>query len=476
MMNSPQQSSGYDPWLHSLAETALIQRQQRNKLQSYRPYSKQAEFHAAGATHRERAFMAGNQLGKTLGVGFEVAMHLTGRYPVWWVGYRFTKAPRWIAGSATSELTRKGVQRVLLGPPEAEEQWGTGTIPKDAIKSWARRQGVADTVDTITVAHVSGGTASVQLAAYEQGRVKWAADTVDGVWFDEEPPDDIYNEGKTRTNVALGPVIVSLTPLLGMSTVVKRFYPRAEPGCHLTMMTIDDAEHYTPEQRKAIIASYPAHEREARTKGIPTLGSGRVFPIAEEVVAEDLEAFPRHWPRLAGLDIGWDHPTAAVWLAWDRDADVIHVYDCYRVREATPVIHASAIKRRGLWIPVAWPHDGLQHDKGSGVQLAQQYRDEGVNMLDERATFEDGTFGVEAGVLDMLDRMQTGRLKVARHLNDWWEEFRTYHRKDGKIVKEADDLMSATRYAMMMLRHAKVAPKAQAEKARGYAQPGGWMG
>jgi hypothetical protein len=58
----------------------------------------------------------------------------------------------------------------------------------------------------------------------------------------------------------------------------------------------------------------------------------------------------------------------------------------------------------------------------------------------------------------MLDRMQTGRLKVFSHLNDWYEEFRLYHRKDGKVVKEHDDLLSATRYALMMLRFAQTEP------------------
>jgi hypothetical protein len=236
------------------------------------------------------------------------------------------------------------------------------------------------------------------------------------------------------------------------------------PGTHVTNMTIEDAEHYTPEQRSAIIASYPAHEREARTKGIPSLGSGRIFPVPEDNLREQPVGIPPHWPRICGLDLGWDHPTAAVWLAWDRDTDTVHVYDAYRVKEATPVIHAAAIKARGAWIPVAWPHDGLQHDKGSGEALKEQYRKQGVNMLTDRATHApqpgekegSGGNGVEAGLMDMLDRMQTGRFRVAAHLHDWWEEFRLYHREDGKVVKEGDDLMSATRYAVMMLRHAKV--------------------
>lgn len=229
-------------------------------------------------------------------------------------------------------------------------------------------------------------------------------------------------------------------------------------------MTIDDAEHYTPEQRAAIIASYPAHEREARTKGIPSLGSGRVFPVAEEEIRIKAFPIPSSWVQIVGVDFGWDHPFAATRLAWDRDQDVMYVTASYRQREATPVIHAATIRSWGDWLPVAWPHDGLQHDKGSGEPLAAQYRAQGLKMLPEKATFEDGSNGVEAGVIEMLDRMHTGRWRVFEHLEDWFGEFRLYHRENGKIVKERDDLLSSSRYAMMMRRHAVVKPDGKAWK------------
>lgn len=230
---------------------------------------------------------------------------------------------------------------------------------------------------------------------------------------------------------------------------------------HVTRMTIEDADHYTPEQRAAIIASYPAHERKARTQGIPILGSGRVFPIDEDEIKCTPFAIPEEWVQIGGLDFGWDHPTAAARLALDRDTDTIYVTACWAQRETTPILASAALKPWDDWLPWAWPHDGLQHDKGSGEQLAEQYRQQGLKMLPERATFEDGTNGVEAGIAEMLDRMQTGRFKVATHLNDWWEEFRLFHRKDGKVVKENDDLMAATRYALMMLRSSSVEPKAR---------------
>ena len=422
----------------------------REGCRRYTPQVKQREFHDTRA--RERCFMAGNQIGKTYAAANEMAIHLTGEYPDWWQGKRFDHPiAAWAAG-VTGESTRDTLQRLLLGRPGQE---GTGAIPADAIITKTMARGVADAVDTVIVRH-RFGQSTLSFKSYERGRAKWQGETLHVVAFDEEPPPDIYTEGLTRTNATNGIVWVTFTPLLGMSEVVKRYLQEPTRNRVTVRATIHDAEHYTETERREIIESYPAHERDARAKGIPILGSGRIFPVAEEAIAEEGLQIPRHWPRICGMDFGWDHPTAAVWLAWDRDADVIHLYDCYRVKEQTPIMHAAAIRARGDWIPVAWPHDGLQHDKGSGQQIAKQYEDQGLKMLANRATFEDGTNGVEAGVLEMLERMQTARLRVARHLEDWFAEFRLYHRKNGKIVKENDDLIDATRYAMMMLRHAVV--------------------
>ncbi len=117
-------------------------------------------------------------------------------------------------------------------------------------------------------------------------------------------------------------------------------------------------------------------------------------------------------------------------------------------------MYAAAMKARGDWMYWAWPHDGYKHDS-TGIELAELYRKQGVKMLSAHATFSEGGYGVEAGVMEMLDRMQTGRLKVAAHLGQWFDEYRLYHRKEGKIVKERDDLMSATRYLLMSLRYAR---------------------
>lgn len=435
----------------------LVRDIQTNQLSTYRPYPKQMEFHAAGATFRERLLQAANQVGKTWSAGMEVAFHATGLYPEWWTGKRFNRPTvGWVAG-VTGESTRDNPQKILLG---REDQYGTGCIPLGCIEGEPirARGGVQFLVDIVRIRHVSGGISTIAFKFYEKGREKWQGETLDWVWYDEEPPEDVYIEGLTRTNTTMGPVWITFTPLMGETAVVRRF-KNPHPDRHRTNMTLEDAQHYTPEQRKKIEESYPEHEREARAHGIPVLGSGLIFPVARSVISCPAFEVPIHWPAIGGFDFGWDHPTAAVKLRHNPDDDVIYVTNTYRQSRQLPLIHAAAVKP---WdgdkdkLPWAWPHDGLQHDKQSGVQTAADYRAKGLDMLPARATFDDGSNGVEIGLQQLLERMQTGRFKVFAHLNDWFEEQQSYHRKDGAVVKEADDLMAATRYAYMMRRYARV--------------------
>lgn len=431
-------------------------RNRRNKLRTYMPYTKQMEFHRAGALYRERLFMAGNQLGKTLAGGAEMAMHLTQRYPDWWEGRTFSgSVVAWTAGVST-EGYRDGAQRILLGRPN---EWGTGWIPGDCIVDIAKRRGVEDAVDFITVKSSPGADVAnfsfVAFKSYDQGREKFQAETLNIAWYDEEPDEDIYMEGITRTNASKGLVFMTFTPLLGLSKVVRRFLQQKSPDRHVTRMGLEDAGHLTPEDRIKIRNSYPEHMRDARTDGIPALGSGVVFPVSERSIVIDPIRIPDYWRRIGGMDYGWDHPFGAIELVLDPDTDTIYVTKEYRVKNKTPTEHAMVLRTWGP-IPWAWPHDGLQHDKGSGKQLHTQYAKQSLKLTAERATFKDGTMGLEAGVSEMLMRMQTGRWKVFSTCQQWIDEYRTYHRDEGKIVKVDDDLLSASRYAMMMIRHARV--------------------
>jgi len=460
------------PAIASQLELALS----RRKLDFYVPYLKQREFHAASKDplKTEVALIAGNQLGKTMCAAAQTAIFATGQYPDWWAGRRWDRPTSgWVAGP-TGQSTRDAPQRLLLGE---SNEWGTGLIPgRNIIEIKKSAHGVPDAAESVTIKHDPTGKISRLLfKTYDQGPLRWAGATIDYCWFDEEPPADIYSEGCTRTQVLGGFVFCTFTPLLGMSDIVTRFLIERPPNSVLIKMGINDALHYTPEQRSAIIARYPEHEREARAYGNPIMGSGKVFPLHWEHLAETPIQLPAYWRRLAALDFGWDHGTAVVWLAHDLDSDIVHVTDVYKVREQTPIVHAAAIKARGAWIPVAWPFDGLAHESGSGKTLADLYRQQGVNMLPTHATHpplpgkKEGTSGysTETGILDMLDRMQTGRLKVFSTLTAFKDEYELYHRKEGLIVKKNDDIMSAARVGVMSIRHAqtRIVPRSEAPLA-----------
>jgi len=464
-----------------------------NKLQYYRPYPKQLEFHRLGKKRRERMLMAANQVGKTWCAGAEVAFHTTGIYPADWPGFKFSEPSPWWACGVTGEAIRGTVQRVLFG---RGRDIGTGMVPAERHQriTWAR--GVPDLIDTVEVGFERNGvsgTSLITLKSYEKGRAKAQGDTLGGAWLDEEPPLDFYTEVLTRTNRTRGPILLTFTPLLGMSSVVAR-YLRPNEGVEIketmtieereaikeleeldkaagkergrlsgrtfVQMELRDAGHYTEEDVREIESSYPEHEREARTKGIPMLGSGRVYPLPEEAIMFDLadfpKGFPNYWPCIAAVDFAdWDHPVAGMWLRWDRDTDTIYFYDAYKRSKEKLDVHIGAFRDKGQHIPVAWPHDGNKHDRQSGEPIADLWRKKGVKMLKEHSQFEEGGYSVEAGIAVVLERMQTGRLKIASHLKDVFEEFRLYHRKEGRIVKERDDLMDAMRYAVMSLRFAR---------------------
>jgi phage terminase large subunit-like protein len=302
-----------------------------DKLAYFKPYAKQISFFTAGLHCRERLLMAANQSGKTLASAIEVACHATGRYPPWWAGKRFDKATDgWIAG-VSNEVVRDTIQKLLLGNTG---EYGTGTIPKDALIEVITARGIADLVDIIRVAHASGGVSTITLKSYSAGREKFQGSTLDYVALDEEAPYEIYSESLTRTNATRGLVWSTFTPLQGVSEVVRRFMYDKSPDRVLITMTLDDCDHYDEKQKEQIAGSYNEAEREARTKGIPTMGSGRIFPIAQDRIACDHRDIPAHWPRIGGMDFGWTHNFAACELAHDRDHDIVYLIRAFRQRRA----------------------------------------------------------------------------------------------------------------------------------------------
>jgi len=434
-------------------------RESRRKIRGYYPadgplrrelYVKHMRFFAAGKKYRERAMLAANQIGKTEGVElYELTLHLTGQYPEWWEGRRFKQPIKaWCAGT-TSQTVRDILQFKLLGPAE---EMGTGMIPGDEIVDTKKKAGnVPDTVETILVKHYTkgrhDGTSRLVLKSYEQGRKAFEGDKQDVIALDEECPLDIYTECLTRTINTGGMVLLVFTPLQGISDTVLQFMPggrvpeEGEGIRFCIQASWDDAPHLTEEAKREILESYPPHERDARSKGIPQLGSGKIYPVSEDdILITDIE-IPEHFPVAYGFDVGWN-ATAALWGAWDRENDILYIWGEYKRGQAEPPVHAQAIKDRGDVNGVCDPA-AMGRGQRDGSQLMVEYQDLGLHLEKSKNMVEGGLFAV-------YKRMVTGRLKVAKSCIRWLEEFRLYRRdKNGKVVPENDHLMDCMRYLVL---------------------------
>jgi len=466
--------------------TRLLQhiekRRKTHRIEYYDPYSFQKAFHHArrkkkgasipsdpqGVLATQRALMAANQVGKTFCGAMEMAYHLTGQYPDWWEGHIFKFPIRALVGSNTNETVRDLGQSELFGDCKDPDAIGTGTIPIDCIGEKYRKPGVMNAYESCLVKHRTGGWSKVSFRAYEQGAKKHMGLKFEVLWPDEEPPAEIWSQYLRAVFSTNGILMLTFTPEDGVTEVVHGFVNDLKDTQALIEATWDDAPHMTKERQAEHLKTIPKHEQEMRTKGVPKMGSGLVFPVLDEdIMVNDIE-IPYHWPRVNGVDFGWDHPFAGVAIAWDRDTDTVYVYNEYREERALMAVHADAINRWGQWIPIVWPHDGMMRDKQSGKPLASLYRDDyHMNMWmdcfsNPPSPGQDegqGGQGVEVGVMEMLNRMETGRFKVFSTCKSWFEEKRMYHRKDGQIVKLRDDLMSATRYAVQSLRFAIIQPR-----------------
>lgn len=440
-------------------------------------YPKHLEFFAAGLTHMERAAIAANRVGKTTMSAYETTLHLTGRYPEWWKGKRFDCPVEWWAASDTGETTRDILQLEFMGKID---HIGTGMIPKEyIIGDPSRRRGVADAIDTVRVRHVSGGESSLSFKSYDQGREKFQGTKKHGISLDEEPDMGVYTECLTRLMATIpgekdGTMICTFTPLKGMSAVVLMFLNDPTPNRFMLTLGFDDAPHLSEESKAKLLASFPPHERDARSKGTPQLGSGAIYPVPESDILVDDFAIPDHWPRVYGMDVGWNK-TAALWAALNRETDTIYLYAEHYRGQAEPSIHAQAVKARGDWIPGVIDPAARGRSQIDGQKLMEMYGPNGLGLDIEKANN-----AVESGIYEVWTRLSTGRLKVFRSLGNWIQEFRLYRRNDkGQIVKEKDHLMDDTRYLVMSgLARAKTKPVTKPVKAhsnRSGGNSGGWM-
>lgn len=446
-------------------------------------YTKHLTFFGLGKTYSERVFLAGNRVGKTVAAGTEWSYHLTGEYPDWWPGHTFNGPITLLASGDTHETTRDILQEKLLGTDDRDrpEKIGTGLIPGASIKAWTPRVHVKGAIEKAIVRRVSGGgdvsnagESEIWLRSYEQGRKIFQGFELDGFWPDEECPQDVYDEGQVRLMTTKGLSTLTFTPLEGLTPLVLHLLAGAdlgatsvaglieqkETGRAIVMCGWDDVPHLDEEAKRKLYAKLPPHQRDARTKGIPALGSGAIYPVPESDFVVDPFDIPDHWPRVYGMDVGWNR-TAAAWAAIDRDTDTVYLYSEHYRGQAEPSIHAEGVKARGKWVPGVIDPAARGRSQRDGEQLLQDYIDLGLQL-------EIANNAVESGIYEVWQRLSTGRLKVFRSLSNWLAEYRIYRRDDkGRVVKQNDHLMDVTRYLVLSgLDIAKYPPRDKEDRRR----------
>lgn len=399
----------------------------------------------------ESAGVVHHNSGKTIAGSYEMVCHLTGDYPEWWPGHKFHRAVSAVVAGDTKETVRDITQVKLLGKPGF---LGTGIIPGDRIKKVMYRPNTGGAVDWVQVYNKHGGWSTLSFKSYDQGRRSFQGTERDVQWLDEEPPLDIFEEcvHRMRGSARDGLLYLTFTPLQGVTDVVRLFLPQLGESSATTRQAnakravvfcaLRDIPHMSDEERRTLIANTAAHMRQAREFGIPTAGRGKVYTVEEDAFTVSPFPIPPHWPRVYGADFGFGKVedisgTGVVWGAYDRDSDVLYLYDEYFRSEAPPPMHASAIKARGDWIPGVGDYAGSNLE---GEKTLDIYRELGLKLT-------PADKAVASGLQVVTTLLNEGRLRVFSTLQHWLQEYRLYSYDDnGKIIKKRDHLMDATRY------------------------------
>ena len=388
-------------------------------------------------------------------------------YPSWWTGRRFDKPVKAWAIGKDARATRDTLQKELLG---GIGEWGTGMVPASALGKFYALQGTPQAIDVVRIKHISGGWSELGFKNCQQDIGSFMGTARDVILGDEEIPIDIYNECNIRTATTNGLIMLTFTPLDGLTPLVVNFCKRADYLVGAKPIVAIDQEveglDDTGEQTvgfttsKAVIQAgwddvpwldeatkfrllddTPLHLREARSKGMPAMGAGNVYSVPIEQVLVEPFAIPESWPRMYGLDVGWNC-TAAVWGALDPATDTIYIYDEHYRGKEEPPIHAYAIHSRGDWVHGVIDPAARGRSQVDGQRLIQNYKELGLILYPAKNE-------VESGILNVQQRLQVGRLRIFKTCINLQKEYMLYRRdRNGKVVKTDDHALDGLRYVV----------------------------
>ena len=460
--------NGFDCYsaLHALE---YLKQQEQIHYSWYKPNPIQFQFHKLGKEGaRDRLIMAANRFGKSTAGLVETSAHLTGNYPLWWPGYEYRiPIDVWVAcvdEKAVLDLERKFFKG--------------GEFPATIHESLVYKNDYNKHIHLIKNKY--GGLSQFEFKTYQQRREAYQYKRLHLLWGDEEPPMDIYVESSLRlmstspSHYTMGYFTATCLyednftktfttetveyseydDFIGQDVIKQKTIQRApgevNKGYAFITAGWDDASYLTEDEKARMLQKIPVNERGPRTKGIPSVGGGMVYPIMRHLITCDPFEIPNHFYIGKGIDFGWVDPTAVVFGALDRDKDILYLFEEYSQNERTPQQHLFEMsKMRSIsefvyHHPYAGDPSGGSRSQKDGESLFKLYDQCGVKITPANNSREPG-------VQTVLQRMQNGKLKIFNTCVKLLSEIGMYARDDKtKQVRDGNDhLVDAMRYLVM---------------------------
>lgn len=290
-----------------------------------RVHQKQMLFHKC--QKRNRWVFGGNRTGKTECGAVESVWMARGTHP-----FRENRKDvfGWVV-SLTQQVQRDVAQAKIL--KYLPERYICDVVMREGKKG-AAEYGV---IDYILVKNVFGGISKIGFKSCDQGRERFQGTSLDFVWFDEEPPKDIYDECRMRVFDKCGDVFGTMTPLKGLTWVYDEIElnEKNDPQVWCEYMEWSDNPYLDKEEIKAMTTSVSEQDQLSRRYGKFTVGEGLVYPEFDQSVhVIDPFDVPKEWQTNISIDPGLTNPTSCHFYAVDFDGNIYVVAEHFEAGQS----------------------------------------------------------------------------------------------------------------------------------------------
>lgn len=411
-------------------------------------HKKQMAFHRC--RKRSRWVFGGNRSGKTECGAVEAVWMALGCHP-----YRKNRKDvfGWVV-SPTMQVQRDVAQKKILHYLRPDR------IADIVMVSGRKDSPQTGIVDQIVVKNALGGTSVIGFKSCDQGRERFQGSSLDFVWFDEEPPREIYEECLMRVADRRGDIFCTMTPLKGLTFVYEEIYlnRRANPEIWYEFMEWSD-NPYLPKREIALLEqTLDASALQSRRYGKFAAREGLVYPEFDESVHVIAPfCIPPEWQETISIDPGLKNPLSAHWYAVDFDGNVYVVAEHYAAGRDID-FHAAAILNTSE--KLGWKHDVQGRvraliDPAAGCRtlasaksVSELFYERGIVV---NARVEKNVFSGVERVKSYLNRGNgLPDLYIFSNCVNMIREFKSYFWGEGDApVKRDDHAMDELRYFLM---------------------------